>query len=91
MRLHARAQGDHLARMELSGILAPGIEYADGSTWVLIPGPDGRAGNRELSTGKVRQHIKQRRRPEGTYFGSRQGHSLCLLNPRRETRYFGAV
>jgi hypothetical protein len=91
MRLHARAQGDHLARMELSGILAPGIVYRDGSTWVLIAGQRGRAGNREMATGKVRRHVKQRRRPEGVYFGSRQGHSVCLVKPRRETRYFGAV
>jgi hypothetical protein len=90
MRLHARAQGDNRAQMDLSGILAPGILYRDGSTWVLVTGLGGRKEKCELTTGKVLRHVKRRRRPDGTYFGERQGRSVCLLKSRGETRHFGA-
>lgn len=90
MRLHARAQGDSRARIVLSGSVAPGIKYRDGSIWMLVIGQGGRKEKRELSTGKVLRHVKRRRRPDGIYFGSRQGRSVCLLNSRREPRHFGA-
>lgn len=89
MRLHARAKGDQRARIALSGIMAPGIELGDGSLWVLTVGLAARMEIRKLSTGQVRRRTKQRKRPEGLYFGTRQGHSVCLLKPRPQLRFFG--
>lgn len=90
MRLHARARGDQRACIALSGIMAPGIRLGDGSLWVMSVGPAGRREIRELSSGQVQRRTKQRKRPEGLYFGTRQGHGVCLLKPRRTTRFFGA-
>lgn len=86
MLLHARARGDQGARIDVDGIVSPGVEYSNGSVWILALGRQERKEERQLRTGKVPHKVKRKRRPEGVYFGQRQGGPVCLLKPRVQTR-----
>lgn len=90
MRLRARAKGDTKARIELAGLLSPGVVLGDGSLWMLAVGSAGRRETRSLFSGKVSRRVKGRRRQDGMYFGPRQGNGVCLLKPRPAVRFFGA-